>query len=204
MNNEKLQMIMQFENPKRYLPNNGDWIDQYQVISTIGEGTFGVVFKVKTVTNKFFALKMIKLWEIAYEKEKKMLLKRFGREYEVSRVESNFIIRSEDCGKIEGNPYLVMELCVSSIDVYKGSFGARLDANKLAYQILCGLEDLHNRSYFHRDIKPQNILLTSNGDAKITDFGIAGHKTARLTETNLWQSRANFWHVCLHRSRTSQ
>ena len=60
----------------------------------------------------------------------------------------------------KGKPYVIPEVVIS----------------KIAHQVLQGLENLHHIRYqVHRDIKPDNILLNSNGEVKLTDFGISKH-----------------------------
>jgi len=176
-----------YETPHRYSPEKGDHIDEYTVLELLGEGSFGVVWKVRAPDNEIKALKLIKLWEIASIEERKALIGRFVREFEIAKLRSPYLARSYAYGKKLGNPYIVLEFCAGgSLGEWVGKFASHPRSEKIAYDILRGLGDLHSKGYFHRDIKPQNILLTEDGDARLTDFGIAGQKSARLTVTNIF------------------
>jgi len=176
-----------YQTPHRYLPKVGDWIDDYQVEAALGEGTFGIVYKVTTRNGKSFALKMIKLWEVAFEKERQLLFQRFLREFEIGCQKSPHLVQSFDCGNVEGNPYFTMELCPKGdLTQFTGRVLDLQKIKKIAYQTLCGLQELHQRGFFHRDLKPNNVLIDAEGNAKLADFGIAGHKNSRLTTTDFF------------------
>ncbi|TSA50680.1 MAG: hypothetical protein D4R43_01905 [Sphingobacteriales bacterium] len=65
--------------------------------------------------------------------------------------------------------------------------------DKYAAQVLLGLSALHKNGVIHRDMKPENVLLSKTDDAKVTDFGIAGFGNARLTKRNIFgQANALF------------
>jgi serine/threonine protein kinase len=187
MNDSLKNKFAVYENPSRYVPKLNDWIENYQIKGDLGEGTFGLVYKVVDKTGQSFALKMIKLWEIAFEKERKNIIDRFVREFEIGNVDSKYLVKSVDCGRIQGNPYIIMEICEGGnlSNLVNKAYDLQ-KVNKIAYQILCGLQEIHNRGYFHRDIKPGNVLLDENGNAKVADFGIAGHKNSRMTVKNIF------------------
>ncbi|MBS1662757.1 MAG: protein kinase [Bacteroidetes bacterium] len=173
--------------PKRFYPQPGDRIDKYRLISVLGEGSFGIVYKVQDEGGKVFALKMLKLWEIAYEKERQLLLKRFQREFDIAGIESKYIVKSHACGRIKGNPFIIIEYCEGgSLAACVGQPNRIPDMNKLGFEVLAGLHELHQKGFFHRDIKPHNVLLHADGGVKLSDFGIAGHKNSRLTERNIF------------------
>lgn len=177
----------EYVSPKRFYPQPGDWVDKYRLLSVLGEGSFGIVYKVEDKAGKIFALKLLKLWEIAYEKERQLLLKRFQREFEIAKIESQYIVKSHDCGRIKGNPYIVIDFCEGgSLASYIGNPARIPNMNKLGFEVLSGLAELHHKGFFHRDIKPQNVLVHLDGSAKLSDFGIAGHKNSRLTERNIF------------------
>jgi len=177
----------EYVSPKRFYPQPGEYIDKFRILSVLGEGSFGIVYKVEDAGKKILALKLLKLWEIAYEKERQMLLKRFQREFEIAGIESKYIVKSHSYGRIKGNPYIVIDYCEGgSLGGYIGNPDRIRDMNKLGFEILSGLDELHQKGFFHRDIKPQNVLVHEDGSAKLSDFGIAGHKNSRLTERNIF------------------
>jgi serine/threonine protein kinase len=187
---DKIKKIFEvYENPSRCDFKSGDFIDQYKIEKKLGEGAFGIVFLVEDVEEmKKYALKLLRLWEIAYESEKKELQKRFVREYHVAQTESEYLVRSIDCGRIKGNPWFTMEYCSGGtlFDWLGNRAHDILEINKSAHRVLLGLQALHLKGYFHRDLKPQNVLFNELGLAKLTDFGIAGHKISRLTALSIF------------------
>jgi len=176
-----------YETPRRFVASKGNTIDGYTVLDQLGEGTFGAVYKVRSPQGEILAMKVIKLWEIAFEKERRAIISRFVREFEIASTSSQYLVKSYGYGKIEGNPYITMEYCAGgSLGSWIGRFGQHPSYNHVAYQILLGMRELHNKGYFHRDIKPQNILIKENDKVLLTDFGIAGQKNNRLTVTNIF------------------
>jgi serine/threonine protein kinase len=176
-----------YETPRRFVASAGDRVDGHEVLDLLGEGTFGTVYKVADQHGDIRAMKVIKLWEIAFEKERRAIISRFVREFEIASTPSRHLVKSYSYGKIKGNPYITMEYCSGgSLGGWIGKFGQHPHYDHLVYQVLLGLRELHAIGYFHRDIKPQNILLKDHDTALLTDFGIAGQKNNRLTVTNIF------------------
>lgn len=75
-----------------------------------------------------------------------------------------------------------MDYCPGG-DLYQNS--SSLDLSKVAQCVLLGLKSLHQSGKVHRDLKPENVLKTRSGDYALTDFGIAGDRTKRMTEMNI-------------------
>lgn len=185
-----------YETPYRFLPAAGEFIENYKVLTVLGEGAFGVVYKVQGDNEEVKALKLIKLWEVAYEKERIAIRARFEREFLISTMESKYLVKSFSHGNVLGNPYFTMEYCAGgSMEKWCSRFASNQNAEAIIYQILSGLKVLHTKGYVHRDIKPANILLVADkkadvamtaNRAKLADFGIAGSTTSRLTVTNIF------------------
>jgi serine/threonine protein kinase len=167
---------------------------RYIVKRKLGEGSFGIVFLVEgrdtpwDAQPRQYALKLLKLWEVAYQKAKQDIHARFVREFMITQLKHEHLVPSFDCGTLLSNPWFVMEFCE------RGSLGdpqnslaqSRItQVNAVARQVLLGLKALHDKGLVHRDIKPQNILKTADGKIKLTDFGIAGDKNNRMTVSNL-------------------
>ena len=89
--------------------NTGDLIDgKYIVINRIGSGSYGDVYKVKDALNNEYALKLLRLWEVANELHETLVTK-FEQEYKTGKLTSEYLIHSLDFGTVKGNPYLLME-----------------------------------------------------------------------------------------------
>jgi serine/threonine protein kinase len=181
-----MSIFTNYEEPRRCDPQKGDKIGAYTVQNRIGEGSFGLVYAVEK-DEKIFALKLLKLWEVAGRSEKESLLQRFEREYEVAQIDSAYLVKSNDYGKLNGNPWIVMEFCPNGTLANRDIKQETPETiAPVAICILKGLGDLHNTGFYHRDLKPDNILFDANDQAKLTDFGISGHKNNRLTVTNFF------------------
>ncbi|MBD5350169.1 MAG: protein kinase [Bacteroides sp.] len=162
--------------------NPGDIIDSnYVVRNTLGHGNYGVVYLVTDRNGGEYALKLLKLWEVPAEIRTPMVA-RFDMEFETGQIKSKYLVHSYSHGVENGNPYIVMDYCPGG-DLYQNS--SSLDLSKVAYCVLYGLKSLHQSGKVHRDLKPENVLRTKNGDYALTDFGIAGDRTKRMTELNI-------------------
>lgn len=168
----------------------GDLIDgKYTVVSRIGSGSFGDVYRVKDTSGCDYALKLLRLWEVPNELHDSLISK-FEQEYKTGRLSSEYLIHSLDFGIVRGNPYLLMEYC-SAGDLSK-SIGENLSKlPNYAHDILEGLHALHLGGKIHRDLKPENVLIRNNGKAALTDFGVVGEmdKAKRMSEIGLWKKR---------------
>lgn len=162
--------------------NSGDIIDSnYVVRNTLGYGSYGVVYLVTDNLGNEYALKLLKLWEVPAEIRAPMVA-RFDMEFETGQIRSKYLVHSYSHGIEKGNPYIVMDYCPGG-DLYQNS--SSLDLSKVAQCVLLGLKSLHQNGKVHRDLKPENVLKTRTGDYALTDFGIAGDRTKRMTEMNI-------------------
>lgn len=160
----------------------GDVIDSnYVVRNTLGHGSYGVVYLVTDNLGNEYALKLLKLWEVPAEIRTPMVA-RFDMEFETGQIRSKYLVHSYSHGIEKGNPYIVMDYCPGG-DLYQNS--SSLDLSKVAQCVLLGLKSLHQSGKVHRDLKPENVLKTRSGDYALTDFGIAGDRTKRMTEMNI-------------------
>jgi len=164
----------------------GDCIDgRYIVNRSLGEGTFGQVFRVTDSSGKQYALKLLKLWVVP-QTERERLMRRFEQEYETGKIPSHYLVHSQGWGVVQGNPYIVMEYCPGGDLGNAVKSGCVTDLSKAAKEILFGLRDLHRCGKVHRDLKPENVLLRQDASMVLTDFGIAGNRNKRMTETDLF------------------
>lgn len=147
---------------------------RYELLEKIGDGGMAVVYKARCrLLNRFVAIKILKP---EFTKDMKFI-ENFRRESQsaASLTHPN-IVNVYDVGK-EGNiHYIVMELIEGQVlsDIIKNEgpmeFTKAIDIVK---QIALALSFAHKNHIIHRDVKPHNILITQEGTAKITDFGIA-------------------------------
>ena len=162
------------ETPKEELTTGSTFAGRYQIIEELGKGGMGRVYKAfdKEIQGKV-ALKLIKP-EVASDEK---TIERFRNELKIARdIAHKNICRMYDLNKEEGTYYITMEY-VSGEDLK--SFVRRagpLSAGKavfIAKQASEGLIEAHGRGVVHRDLKPQNIMIDKDGNARIMDFGIA-------------------------------
>lgn len=171
--------------PERHLCRVGEIVNsRYRIVSELGEGSFGHVYKATDPAGRYYAIKLLHLWDVPSD-IRKPLVDRFEMEYETGRISSEYLVHSVDIGYLAGNPYIVMEFCPGGDLCPKiGDDGER--TAKYARDILCGLYALHSNGKVHRDLKPENVLIKENGIAALTDFGIAGDRNRRMTERNVF------------------
>ena len=147
---------------------------RYEIIEKIGSGGMATVYKAKDlVLKRYVAVKVLRE-EFTTDNE---FIKRFNTEAEsaASLTHPN-IVSVYDVGKEGSLYYIVMELIkgktLKEIIVEDGRMGWKWSV-KIAKQIASALETAHRNNIIHRDIKPHNIIITEDGVAKVTDFGIA-------------------------------
>ena len=159
--------------------------NRYEILEKIGEGGMATVYKAKCrLLNRYVAVKVLR---DEYSKDT-LFVKRFKIEAQsaASLTHPN-IVSVYDVGEDEGVNYIVMELLEGdSLKDYvekKGKLSIDETIN-LSIQIASALEAAHKSKIVHRDIKPQNIVLTRNmTQAKVTDFGIAKMSSAATITT---------------------
>ena len=148
--------------------------NRYEIISKTGVGGMATVYIAKdTVLNRNVAVKVLKD-EFTTDDE---FIKRFNSEAQAaaSLTHPN-IVSIYDVGNEDGIYYIVMELIrgktLKQIITEEGALPWKWSVN-IAMQIASALETAHRNNIVHRDIKPHNIIITEDGVAKVTDFGIA-------------------------------
>ena len=153
----------------------GNFINnRYEIIGRVGAGGMSDVYKAKDhKLNRNVAIKVLKK---EYSKDKNFVSKfRVEAQSAASLIHPN-IVNVYDVGEDSGLYYIVMELIegitLKSYIQKKGRLSAR-ETISIAIQIANGIECAHNNQIVHRDIKPQNIMISREGKVKVTDFGIA-------------------------------
>ena len=163
--------------------------DRYEVLEKIGTGGMSDVYKAKChKLNRFVAIKVLKQ-EFS---ENANFVSKFRTEAQAAAglMHPN-IVNVYDVGEEDGIYYIVMEL-VEGITLKKYiEKKARLsfkEAVSIAIQVSMGIEAAHNNHIIHRDIKPQNIIISKDGKVKVTDFGIAKAATSNTITSNVMGS----------------
>lgn len=147
---------------------------RYQILDTIGKGGMAIVYRaIDTRTGHSVAIKVLRP-EFNQDEE---FLSRFQREAEAaSKVSHHNIVNLLDVGMDGDSRYLVMEYVqgktLKEVIRQKGKL-PYTTAAQIAIRILSALQHTHRNGIIHRDIKPQNILVQSEGHIKVADFGIA-------------------------------
>ncbi len=163
--------------------------DRYEVLDKVGAGGMSDVYRAKDhKLNRFVAIKVLKQ-EFAENTEFRSKF-RMEAQAAAGLMHPN-IVNVYDVGEESGFSYIVMEL-VEGITLKKYiEKKARLsvkEAVSIAIQVGRGIEAAHNNHIIHRDIKPQNIIISKEGKVKVTDFGIAKAATSNTITSNVMGS----------------
>ncbi|MBP9996164.1 MAG: Stk1 family PASTA domain-containing Ser/Thr kinase [Lachnospiraceae bacterium] len=163
--------------------------DRYEILEKIGTGGMSDVYKAKDhKLNRFVAVKVLKQ-EFS---ENANFVSRFTVEAQAAAgmMHPN-IVNVYDVGEENGTHFIVMEL-VEGITlkkyIEKKSRLSVKEAVSIAIQVSMGIEAAHNNHIIHRDIKPQNVMISKDGKVKVTDFGIAKAVTSNTITSNVMGS----------------
>lgn len=156
---------------------------RYEILELVGKGGMANVYKARcNLLNRYVAVKTLK----EDFKDDKELVRRFNIEAQAAASLSNpHIVSVYDVGCENGLYYIVMEYIEGkTLKAYMNEKQALpwQEAAGYAVQICDGLVEAHRNKVVHRDIKPQNIIMTADGVLKVTDFGIA-RATSQVTMT---------------------
>lgn len=163
--------------------------DRYEIIEKIGAGGMAEVFKGRDhKLNRDVAIKVLRQ---EFSEDTNFVSKFRVEAQSAAGLTDKNIISIYDVGEENGLYYIVMEL-VEGMTLKRFIEGkGRLEIKQvisIAMQISMGLETAHKNHIIHRDIKPQNVLLSGEGKVKITDFGIAKAATSNTVSSNVMGS----------------
>jgi serine/threonine protein kinase/tetratricopeptide (TPR) repeat protein len=157
------------------MPRVGRRIGVYQIVSEIAQGGMGAVYRAVRADGQYEKQVAIKLVRVGFDTA--FMIERFRHERQIlATLDHPNIARLLDGGTTEeGQPYLVMELIEGiPIDDYCDTHKLNITQRLRLFQQVCSaVEYAHQRLVIHRDIKPNNILVTEQGTPKLLDFGIA-------------------------------
>src|SRR5262249_6503818 len=158
-------------------------VGDYELLEEVGRGGMGVVYKARHVLlDREVALKMILAGGHAGSDEHARFL---AEAVAVARLQHPGIVQIHEIGEHEGRPFFSMEL-VEGGSLHQKCTGRLLaprDAAARIEQLARAVHYAHEHGILHRDLKPANVLLTPDGQPKITDFGLAKHLHADSSQT---------------------
>ena len=160
--------------------------ERYEILSNIGTGGMADVYRSKDLKlNRFVAVKVLK----PEFRDDKTFIRKFRSEAQAAAgLTHPNIVSVFDVGDDEGVYYIVMELIEGiTLKDYiskKGKLSIK-EATSIAIQVSMGLEAAHNHGIVHRDVKPQNIIISTDGKVKVTDFGIARAASSNTISSNV-------------------
>ena len=155
---------------------------RYEILGRIGSGGMADVYKGKDhKLNRFVAIKVLKS---DYRSDEVFIKKFLSEAQAAAGLMHPNVVNVYDVGQDRGLYYMVMEL-VEGITLKdyiekKGKISAK-ETVSISIQMVTGLQAAHNHHIIHRDIKPQNIIISKDGKVKVTDFGIARATTSTQT-----------------------
>ena len=148
--------------------------DRYEILSKVGAGGMSDVYKAKDhILSRFVAIKVLKQ---EFSEDSSFVTKFRAEAQSAAGLEHPNIVNIYDVGSENGLYYIVMEyvegITLKTYIEKKGQLSFKESAS-IAIQVARGIEAAHNKNIIHRDIKPQNIIISTDGKVKVTDFGIA-------------------------------
>ena len=169
-----IEVTETIESPREELTTGTSFAGKYKIIEELGRGGMGRVYKaLDTEVNEKVAIKLIKP-EIASDKKN---IERFRNELKFARkIRHKNVCQMYDLNREETSYYITMEyIAGEDLKSLIKKMGALSPGQtlSLAKQICAGLNEAHRLGVIHRDLKPQNIMIDEEGNARIMDFGIA-------------------------------
>lgn len=159
--------------------------ERYEIVGKIGSGGMADVYKGKDhKLNRYVAIKVLK----PEFREDTKFIKKFQTEAQsAAGLTHPNVVNVYDVGNDDGVYYIVMELIEGiTLKEYiskKGKLSIK-EATSIAIQVSMGLEAAHSHGIVHRDVKPQNIIISTDGKVKVTDFGIARAASSNTISSN--------------------
>ena len=149
--------------------------NKYEVLGVVGEGAYGIVYKCRNKeTKEFVAIKKFK------ETEDEIVKKTMKRELKVLQLlHHDNIVEFKEAFKRKNNLFLVFEFIdrnlLELLEEQPNGLEHQLIKN-LIYQLCKAVKYLHEQNIIHRDVKPENLLITNSMKLKLCDFGFARGK----------------------------
>lgn len=163
--------------------------DRYEILGKIGAGGMSDVYKAKDhVLGRYVAIKVLKQ---EFSEDVNFVTKFRTEAQSAGGLEHPNIVNIYDVGSEDGMHYIVMEyvegITLKTYIEKKGQLSFK-EAVSIAIQVGRGIEAAHHKHIVHRDIKPQNIIISTEGKVKVTDFGIARAATSNTINSDVMGS----------------
>ena len=163
--------------------------DRYEILDKIGAGGMSDVYKAKDhILGRFVAIKVLKA---EFSDDRSFVTKFRTEAQSAAGLEHPNIVNIYDVGSEDGLYYIVMEyvegITLKTYIEKKGQLSFK-ESVSIAIQVARGIEAAHNKQITHRDIKPQNIMISTEGKVKVTDFGIARAASANTISSDVMGS----------------
>jgi serine/threonine protein kinase len=170
----------------------GDTLGGYRVLDVLGIGGMAVVYRAEQVSlGREVALKVLAP-ELSRDEEFRERFRREGKN--VAALDHTHVVTVHDSGEVDGRFYIAMRLVKGSTLADRMSDG--MDAHdllRILRPIADALDTAHSIGLVHRDVKPQNILVSGRGEVYLADFGVAkGGQTQGLTATGSFVGSFNY------------
>lgn len=163
--------------------------DRYEIVGKVGTGGMADVYKAKDHTlGRFVGIKVLKQ---EFSEDVNFVTKFRTEAQSAAGLEHPNIVNIYDVGSENSIHYIVMEyvegITLKTYIEKKGQLSFK-EAVSIAIQVGRGIEAAHNKHIVHRDIKPQNIIISTEGKVKVTDFGIARAASANTINSDVMGS----------------
>ncbi|NRQ38708.1 serine/threonine protein kinase [Nonomuraea sp. NN258] len=171
---------------------------RYQLLRELGRGGMGVVWEGRdTLLNRQVAIKEVLLPDgVPPEDRERQLLRTTREARTAAKLNHPSVVAIYDVVEEDGRPWIIMELVSTpSVEEVVARSGALpvWEAADVGRQVLSALRSAHEAGILHRDVKPSNVLLTEDGRAVLTDFGIAtAEGDSSLTSTGMVTGSPSF------------
>ena len=163
----------------------GERLGPYAILRELGSGAMGTVYEARDADGVRVALKVVHPHLLSHEGFRE----RFLREANVGRrIHHPNVIRTLDAGEVDGRPYIALEFVVGgTLDDLRQELGRVPETlcRHIGTHAARGLDAIHAEGIVHRDVKPENILITPDHDVRLMDLGLARSSTGtdRVTLT---------------------
>ena len=180
-------------------------LGDYLLLKKLGSGAMGTVYKARQLSaNRSVALKVL-FKHIACNPK---LVERFRREARVSAdLEHPSIVRGFGVGEEHGWHYFAMEYCPgASLQKWLARLGKLSLGDSLHIALRCAyaLQEAHAKDCIHRDIKPDNILITRQGEVKVADFGMVKQLDEDMSLTQTGHAVGTPWYMPLEQAKNAK